>query len=106
MRLTLNKALFLSYLLTVALSREAPPPDLNATASRPPCDGLGGATECLIAYRQPELELVAGSNGYDIYKNLHPGPADCDRGKPYKSCLPPQNPTPKCDFFNRNYPHC
>ncbi|KAF8012855.1 hypothetical protein BT93_I0881 [Corymbia citriodora subsp. variegata] len=71
----LTKALFLSYLLMVALSCKAAPGELNDTTTSPPCDGLGGTAECLIAYQQPELELKASSNGYNIYKNLGSGVA-------------------------------
>ncbi|KAL3723378.1 hypothetical protein ACJRO7_035548 [Eucalyptus globulus] len=110
MQLNLNKAVFLSYLLTVALSCEAEPGELNATTTPSLCSGLGGAAECRIAYQQPELELVAASNGFGIYKTQQSGPAGCDRGTPtgrrYTRCLVSSNPKPNCDITNRNYPHC
>ncbi|KAF8012854.1 hypothetical protein BT93_I0880 [Corymbia citriodora subsp. variegata] len=81
----LTKALFLSYLLMVALSCKAAPGELNDTTTSPPCDGLGGTAECLIAYQQPELELVVGSNDY-AYKALMIPPASC--GKPPRSWIP------------------
>ncbi|KAL3723395.1 hypothetical protein ACJRO7_035562 [Eucalyptus globulus] len=100
MHLNLSKALLLSYLSTVALSCEPVPGELNATP--PP--------ECRIAYQQLELELVAASNGYNIYNNLQPDPAGCGRGTTngarYTGCVPPPNPVPKCDIYNRNYPRC
>ncbi|KAL3723391.1 hypothetical protein ACJRO7_035558 [Eucalyptus globulus] len=102
----LTKALFLSYLLTVALSCKAAPGELNATATPPPCDGLGGATECRIAYQQPELEFVGGLNDV-VYETLNErDPAKCNR-RPGRNtpCNPPPNQPPKTDIYRRDGPH-
>ncbi|KAI6700456.1 hypothetical protein NL676_014780 [Syzygium grande] len=108
MQLNLKKALFLSYLLTVAgLSCEAAPGDLNATATPPPCNGISGAAECLIAYQQPELELVTGSNDNNVYMTLAQESPACGGGRDNRyNCLPPPNGKPHCDLHNRLYPHC
>lgn len=111
MLLNLNKALFLSSLLTVALSCEAAPGELNTTATPPPCDGVGGTAECLIAYQQLELEVMAGPGMLGASLNtitfsvLNPDdPAGCGRpvvaDNPY--CTPEKNKNQtRCDQFYR-----
>lgn len=104
MQLNLSKALFLSYLLTVALSCEAAPGEPNATTAPPQCNGLSGAAECLIAYQQPELELVADPMFIDARSALNKDNAGCGRkGERYRSCLSLRNQKVNCVTFKR---HC
>ncbi|KAI3409487.1 uncharacterized protein J3R85_019231 [Psidium guajava] len=103
MPLNSTKALFLCYLLTVALSCGAALGELNATAAPPPCSGLGGTAECLIAHQQPELELTADpKHSYvRLASNLR-DLAGCGRPKQrYKSCLPSSNSKRPCYVYDR-----
>ncbi|KAL3723383.1 hypothetical protein ACJRO7_035552 [Eucalyptus globulus] len=103
MQLHLSKPLFLSYLLTVALSCEAAPGEPNATTAPPLCNGLSGAAECLIAYQQPELELGAGPKFINTKFALNKNNAGCGRGKRYRPCVPLENQKVTCVQYNR---HC
>ncbi|KAF8012858.1 hypothetical protein BT93_I0884 [Corymbia citriodora subsp. variegata] len=103
MQLHLSKALFLSYLLTVTLSCEAAPGELNATATPLPCDSAGSTTECLIAYQQPQLEAMVDPPSIKFTTANQQNPAGC--GRPVEKnnlyCTPPENGAPRCGQFYR-----
>ncbi|KAL3723396.1 hypothetical protein ACJRO7_035563 [Eucalyptus globulus] len=108
MPLNLHKALFLSCLLTVALSCQAALGELNATTAPPPCAGISSAAECLIAYQQAELEAMADSGmlgaslvSISAKSALKPqNVASCGR-QPYTHCSPDPNSPPHCDVYHR-----
>ncbi|KAI3409484.1 uncharacterized protein J3R85_019228 [Psidium guajava] len=99
MPLNSTKALFLCYLLTVALSCGAALGELNATTAPLPCGGLGSTAECLIAYQQPELELD-GVSKIVTSKALKPSEPACKASNRYE-CTPLPNGKPDCYIYKR-----